>query len=129
MFSQLIANSSSAQSLSAFICNNSSLIDEFVDSGIESQRQKANAFDEFVLLGSRVQILDSLDFSLSQNRAFIAILFDYAERVNASAAILQLYQIIQRHKIDIGSRLRASMLYLYDVPNNQVYIDRFGLTR
>lgn len=125
MFSQLIANSSSAQSLSAFICNNSSLIDEFVDSGIESQRQKANAFDEFVLLGSRVQILDSLDFSLSQNRAFIAILFDYAERVNASAAILQLYQIIQRHKIDIGSRLRASMLYLYDVPNNQVYIDRF----
>lgn len=125
MFSQLIANSNTAQSLSNFISNNSLLIDEFVNSGIENQRQQLHLFEEFVLLGSRVQILDSLDFSISQNRAFIAILFDYAERVNASAAILQLYQIIQRHSLDVGSRLSASMLYLYNVPNNQVYIERF----
>mgnify|MGYP007101848011 CR=1 FL=1 len=125
MFSQLIANSSDAQSLSDYICNNTSLIDEFVDSGIENQRQQVRPFEEFVLLGSRTQILDSLDFSISQNRAFIAILFDYAERVNAAAVLLQLYQIIQRHNLDIGSRLKASMLYLYNVPNNQVYIERF----
>ena len=125
MFSQLIANSNTAQSLSNFISNNSLLIDEFVNSGIENQRQQLHLFEEFVLLGSRVQILDSLDFSISQNRAFIAILFDYAERVNASAAILQLYQIIQRHSLDVGSRLSASMLYLYNVPNNQVYIEKF----
>lgn len=125
MFSQLTANSNTAQSLSNFISNNSLLIDEFVNSGIENQRQQLHLFEEFVLLGSRVQILDSLDFSISQNRAFIAILFDYAERVNASAAILQLYQIIQRHSLDVGSRLSASMLYLYNVPNNQVYIEKF----
>lgn len=125
MFSQLIANSNTVQSLSAFISNNSSLIDEFIDSGIENQRQQSHLFEEFVLLGSRVQILDSLDFSVSQNRAFIAILFDYAERVNASAAILQLYQIIQRHTLDVGSRLKASMLYLFNIPNNQVLVSRF----
>jgi len=125
MFSQLIANSNTAQSLSTFISNNSLLIDEFVNSGIENQRQQLHLFEEFVLLGSRVQILDSLDFSISQNRAFIAILFDYAERVNASAAILQLYQIINRHSLDVGSRLKASMLYLFNIPNNQVLVNRF----
>lgn len=125
MFSQLIANSNTAQSLSTFISNNSLLIDEFVNSGIENQRQESHLFEEFVLLGSRVQILDSLDFSISQNRAFIAILFDYAERVNASAAILQLYQIINRHSLDVGSRLKASMLYLFNIPNNQVLVNRF----
>ena len=125
MFTQLIANSSNVQSLNDFLYNNSSLIDEFVDSNIESQRQQICLFEEFVLLGSRVKILDSLDFSISQNRAFIAILFDYAERVNAAAVLLQLYQIIQRHNLDIGSRLKASLHYLYNVPNNQVYVDRF----
>lgn len=125
MFAQLIANCSSSQTLSDYISNNSSLIDEFVDSGIEVQREQKDLFEEFVLLGSRVKILDSMDFSISQNRAFIAILFDYAERVNASAVLLQLYQIIQKHNIDVGSRLKASILYLYNVPNNQVYVDRF----
>ncbi len=125
MFSQLIANSRTAQSLSFFISSNSSLIDEFVNAGIEHQRTEYNLFEEFVLLDSRIQILNSLDFSISQNRAFIAILFDYAERVGASAVIVQLYQIIQRHSLDVGSRLNASMLYLYNVPNNQVYVERF----
>ena len=125
MFSQLIANSNTALSLSNFISNNSLLVDEFANSGIENQRQQLHLFEEFVLLGSRVRILDSLDFSISQNRAFIAILFDYAERVNASAAILQLYQIIQRHGLDVGSRLKASMLYLFNIPNNQVLVNRF----
>lgn len=123
MFSQLIANSSDALSLGNFISNNRILVDEFVDSSIESQRQQYDLFEEFVLL--KVQILDSLDFSKSHNRAFIAILFDYAERVNASAAILQLYQIIQRHNLEVGSRLKASMLYLINIPNNQVYVERF----
>ena len=125
MFSQLIANSNTAQSLSTFISNNSLMIDEFVNSGIENQRKESQLFEEFVLLGSRVQILDSLDFSISQNRAFIAILFDYAERVNTSAAILQLHQIIQRHNLDVGSRLKASMLYLFNIPNNKVLVSRF----
>lgn len=125
MFAQLIANSSNSQTLSDYISNNSSLIDDFVDSGIEVQRQQVGLLEEFVLLDSRVQILDSMDFSISQNRAFISILFDYAERVNASAVLLQLYQIIQKHDLDVGSRLKASILYLYNVPNNQVYVDRF----
>ena len=115
MFAQLIANSSSSQTLSDYISDNSSLIYEFVGSNIEVQRQQKDMFEEFVLLGSRVQILDSMDFSRSQNRAFIAILFDYAERVNASAVLLQLYQIIQKHNLDVGSRLKASILYLYNV--------------
>ena len=125
MFEQLIVNSSNAQSLGNFIGSNQLLIDEFINSSIENQRQQENLFQQFVLLNSRVQIMDSLDFTKSTNRAFIAILFDYAERVNAVAAAVQLYQIIRRHSLGVGSRLEASMLYLYNVPNNQVYVDRF----
>ena len=125
MFEQLIVNSSNAQSLGNFIGRNQLLIDDFINSSIENQRQQENLFQQFVLLNSRVQIMDSLDFTKSTNRAFIAILFDYAERVNAVAAAVQLYQIIQRHNLGIGSRLEATMLYLYNIPNNQVYVDRF----
>ena len=125
MFEQLIVNSSNAQSLGNFIGSNQLLIDEFINSSIENQRQQENLFQQFVFLNSRVQIMDSLDFTKSTNRAFIAILFDYAERVNAVAAAVQLYQIIQRHNLGIGSRLEATMLYLYNIPNNQVYVDRF----
>lgn len=126
MFEQLIVNSSNAQSLGDYISSSQLLIDEFANSSIEDQRQQENLFQQFVLLGSRVQILDSLDFTQSTNRAFIAILFDYAERINAIAAAIQLYQIIQKHHLGIGSRLEATMLYMYNVPNNQVYVDRFG---
>ena len=125
MFSQLIAHSANAQSLSDFISKNQALIDDFIDSDNNIQRQQSDLFEQFVLLDGRIQILDSLDFSKSQNRAFITILFDYAERVNASAVIVQLFQIIQKHNLDIGSRLEATMLYLFNVPNNQVYVDRF----
>ena len=125
MFEQLIANSSNAQSLGEYISSNQLLIDEFVNSCIEDQRREENLFQQFVLLNSRVQIMNALDFTKSTNRAFIAFLFDYAERVNAVAAAVQLYQIIQKHNLGVGSRLEATMLYLYNVPNNQVYVDRF----
>ena len=107
MFEQLIVNSSDAQSLGNFISSNQLLIDEFINSSIENQRRQENLFQQFVLLNSRVQIMDSLDFTKSTNRAFIAILFDYAERVNAVAAAVQLYQIIRRHSLGVGSRLEA----------------------
>lgn len=125
MFSQLLLNSTTTQNLGNFISTNQLLIEEFAYSSIEIQRQEEGLFQQFVLLGARAQMLDSLDFTQSTNRAFIAILFDYAERVNAIAAAVQLYQIIQRHHLGIGSRLEATMLYLYNVPNNQVYVDRF----
>ena len=125
MFEQLIANSSNAQSLGDYISSSQLLIDEFVNSSIEDQKREENLFQQFVLLNSRVQIMNSLDFTKSTNRAFISILFDYAERVNAVAAAVQLYQIIQKHNLGVGSRLEATMLYLYNVPNNQVYVDRF----
>ena len=125
MFEQLIANSSNAQSLGDFISSNQLLIGEFVNSSIEAQRRQEDLFQQFVLLNSRVQIMNALDFTKSTNRAFIAFLFDYAERVNAVAAAVQLYQIIQKHNLGVGSRLEATMLYLYNVPNNQVYVDRF----
>lgn len=124
MFAQLIANSSNAQSLSKYIGSNQLLIYEFANSSIDIQRQEEGLFRQFVLLGARVQMLDSLDFTQSSNRAFISILFDYAERINAIAAAVQLYQIIQRHHLEVGSRLEATMLYLYNIPNNQVYVDR-----
>ena len=123
MFEQLIANSSNAQSLGDFISSNQLLIGEFVNSSIEAQRRQEDLFQQFVLLNSRVQIMNALDFTKSTNRAFIAFLFDYAERVNAVAAAVQLYQIIQKHNLGVGSRLEATMLYLYNVPNNQVYVD------
>ena len=125
MFSQFIANSSNVKSLEKFINNNQPQINDFIGLSIEEQRKQTNLFEQFVLLDSRVQLLDALDFSNSCNRAFIAFLFDYAERVNASAVVVQLYQIIRKHHLSIGARLEAAMLYLYNIPNNQAYVERF----
>ena len=62
-----------------------------------------------------------------EKKTLMKLINKYAERVNASAVIVQLFQIIEKHNLDIGSRLEATMLYLYNVPDNQVYVDRFDI--
>ena len=122
MFAQLNSISDSLI-LSNFINENQKLIEEFALSTFEIQRKQQEDFKNFVLL--KKGIIESLDFNQSYNRAFVLTLLDFAERINARSSFVQLYQIVQSNGFIIGSRLEAARLYLYNIPNNQTYIDRF----
>ncbi len=123
LFSILINNSANAQLLSEFIRNNQLRIEEFANANITDKRKVCSEFSQFVLLN--VKTLNSLDYSERYNRAFISVLFDFAERMGESSVIIQLLQIIQKYRLDIGSRLEAARLYLNNIPNNNIYIERF----
>ena len=122
MFSRLKDISDSVL-LSDFVRDNQRLIESFTSSNIALQRQQQDYFEQFVLLKSNV--IDSLDFGHRLNRAFVSVLFDYAERTNSQSSALRLFHIIREHNVDVGSRLEAAMLYLFNVPDNQIFIDRF----
>ena len=69
--------------------------------------------------------MTKLDYSKIHNRAFIYYLMDYCERFCSTSVIVQIYRIIQSNNLNIGSRLDAAMLYLYNTPSNDVFIERF----
>lgn len=123
VFSSLYNVASDQNSLSMFIQKNIDNIADFCSSTVNFQRVELDDFEDFVLFKARV--IESLDYTKGHNRAFIYYLLDYCERFCSIPAIVHLYRIIQQHQLTIGSRLEASMLYLYNVPNNQQFVDRF----
>ncbi len=116
-----VANNSKA--LNSFLQANINQIDTFCSTSVSNQRLELNNFEKFVLFKTRV--IEELDYSKSHNRAFIYYLTEYCERFCSTSAIVQLYKIIQDNDLNIGSRLDAAMLYLYNTPSNDVFIERF----
>lgn len=123
IFESLLNNSNDSTSLDSYIQKNYTQIEAFCSASVDNQQKELDNFEKFVLFKS--SIIENLDYSKSYNRAFVYYLMDYCERFCSKSAIVQLYQIIQDNKLNIGSRLHAAMLYLNNVPSNQTFVDRF----
>ena len=123
IFESLLNNAGDSTSLDLFIQKNYAQIVAFCSTSVNNQRTELYNFEQFVLIKSGV--IENLDYSKSYNRAFVYYLMEYCERFCSMSAIVQLYRIIQDNKLNIGSRLDAAMLYLYNIPYNQVLVDRF----
>lgn len=122
-FELLLNNASDGASLDKYIQNNYAQIVAFFSTDISNQRIELESFEQFVLFKSN--IIENLDFTKSYNRAFVYYLMDYCERFCSTSTIVQLYRIIGDNNLNIGSRLDAAMLYLYNVSSNQTFVDRF----
>lgn len=123
MFKDLYDNAINSNSLDVFIQQNHNLISDFSYNDVFYQRTKFDDFERFVLL--KIRVIESLDYDKSYNRAFVYFLMDYCVRFCSTSAIVHLYRIIEQNKLNIGSRLQSAMLYLYNVPDNQTFVDRF----
>lgn len=123
MFQELYNVATDNNSLENYIQHNLSLILDFSSSDVFYQHAELENFEKFILL--KVRVIESLDYNKNYNRAFVNFLMDYCVRFCSISAIVQLYRIIERNELNIGSRLQSAMLYLYNVPNNQTFVDRF----
>lgn len=123
IFQSLLNNADNSVSLDSYIQNNYTQIEAFCSTNVDSQRRELDDFERFVLF--KTEVIEKLDYTKSHNRGFVYYLMDYCERFWSKSAIVQLYHIIQNNKLNIGSRLEAAMLYLYNVPSNKTFVDRF----
>ena len=124
IFESLLNNANDSVSLDSYIQKNYALIEAFCSTNVDSQRRELDDFERFVLF--KTGVIEKLDYTKSHNRGFVYYLMDYSERFCSTSAIVQLYHIIQDNKLNIGSRLDAAMLYLYNVPSNETFVDRFN---
>lgn len=124
IFQSLLNNADDNVSLDSYIQKNYAQIEAFCSTRVDSQQIELDNFEQFVLF--KTGVIEKLDYTKSYNRGFVYHLIDYCERFCSTSAIVQLYHIIQDNKLNIGSRLEASMLYLYNVPSNQTFVDRFN---
>ena len=124
IFQSLFNNADDSVSLDTYIQKNYVQIETFCSTCVDSQKIEFDNFELFVLF--KAGVIENLDYTKSHNRGFVYYLMDYGERFCSTSAIVQLYRIIQDNKLSIGSRLEAAMLYLYNVPSNQTFVDRFN---
>lgn len=116
-------NANDSATLDAFIRNNIVELSSFSSINQEEFEKAQDDFEQFVLL--KKNVIENLEYSHSYNKAFIYYLVDCCERYNASSSLVVLYQIIQKQQLTIGARLEAALLFLYNVPDNNVFIDRY----
>ena len=124
IFQSLFNNANDSVSLDTYIQQNYAQIEAFCSTRVDSQQLELDNFEQFVLF--KVGVIENLDYTKSHNRGFVYYLMDYSERFCSTSAIVQLYRIIQDNKLNIGSRLEAAMLYLYNVPSAETFIERFN---
>lgn len=123
IFDSLYNAATDISSLDSFLKRNITNIADFCSENVETQKIELDKFEYFVLF--KTSVIKDLDYSKSYNRAFVYYLVEYCERFCSTSAIVQLYQIIQDNNLNIGSRLDAAMLYLYNTPSNDVFVERF----
>lgn len=124
IFQALQNNANDSVSLNSYIKKNYAQIEAFCSACVDLQQIELDNFEQFVLLKTRA--IEELDYTKSHNRGFVYYMMDYCVRFCSQSAVVQLYRIIQDNNLNVGSRLEAAMLYLYNVPSAKTVVDRFN---
>lgn len=125
LFEKLFAVSDSEGSLDSFLSEEMQSVYDFYNSKYSSVLAGKESIERFIIIKSR--IIEKLDYSKSYNKAFITILFDFCERFNFRAATQKICFILESNEINIGHRLQAALLFLYNIDSNPALVGRFDL--
>ena len=103
----------SAESLSSFIMEGMSGLYELYNSGWDTLYAEKDAINAFFLF--KHSFIARLDFNIQENRAFLMICMDLAQRLNLLSVIPHIVRIINRNseQICLNKRLSAGVSYLY----------------
>lgn len=71
------------------------------------------------------QVLNHLDNTNTTNLSFLSLLLDACERLGLRAQFKLLYDFLLNSHFNIGSRLKASALYILNVKEVNDYLDRY----
>lgn len=106
----------SVEVLSSLITESMSELYELYNSGWETLVANRDDICDFILF--KHSLIARLDFENQENRAFILICLDFAERLNLQSAIPHLVRIANKHseQIHLNKRLTAGVCYIYPRP-------------
>ena len=125
LFEKLFTITDSAASLDSFLSESMQSVNDFYNSEYISVSDSRDSIERFILFKS--SIIEQLDYKKSYNRAFISILLDFCERFNFIAATPKIYSVLEQNDINIGHRLQAALLFLYNIDNIPTLVGRFDL--
>jgi hypothetical protein len=125
LFEKLFAVSDSADLLDSFLIAEMQSINDFYNSEYSNVLASKESIERFILFKSN--IIEQLDYSKSYNKAFISILLDFCERYNFIAATPKIYSVLEKNDINIGHRLQAALLFLYNIDSIPTLISRYDL--
>lgn len=106
-----------AEALSSSIMESMPELYELYNSGWETICAERDGITDLIMF--KHSIISKLDFESQENRAFILICLDFAERLNLQSAIPHLVRIANKHseKIYLSKRLTAGVSYIYPRPH------------
>ncbi|OFX19238.1 MAG: hypothetical protein A2033_05170 [Bacteroidetes bacterium GWA2_31_9] len=113
----------STNNLSAFLQTNGDSLFEISNVNYEQLKEEKTKLETFILFHR--DKIETLDFSINRNRAFLLLLFDLCERLRLSGCLEQIYILLKKYEIKIGCRLQAATLFNFGIPDNELYISRF----
>ena len=100
-------------------CISESMLDlyELYNSGWKTLCTERDEISELIMF--KHSIISKLDFENQENRAFVLICLDFAERLNLQSAIPHLVRIINTHseQIHLNKRLSAGVSYIFPRPH------------
>jgi hypothetical protein len=123
IFDALFEKAASVDELDSFVRDNIEKIDSFSNQAYFELEEYRTSIESFIQLKN--QILEGLDFTNSYNKAFISVLIEICERLGESSCIVRLSSIFLTKDIYLGERLNAVLLYLYNIQNNNAFVERF----
>lgn len=114
-FNNAYAEASSVESLEAYLRNHSDELYDIYSSRRDVLSKVSDDINKFVQL--KFKYYSQLDFSSTQNRSFLLIMLDLAERLNLQGAMARLARLVSDKEIEITSRIQAGLSFVYPKPS------------
>lgn len=114
-FNNAYTEASSVENLEAYLQNHSDELYDIYSSRYDVLSKVSDDIDKFVQL--KFKYYSQLDFSSTQNRSFLLIMLDLAERLNLQGAMACLARLVSDEKIEITSRMQAGLSFVYPKPS------------
>ena len=113
-FNNAYIEASSVESLEAYLQNHFNELLLIYSSSYDILSKASDDIDRFVQL--KFKHYSKLDFSSTQNRSFLLIMLDLAERLNLQGAMACLARLVYDKNIKITSRMQAGLSFVYPKP-------------
>lgn len=114
-FNNAYTEVSSVESLETYLQNHSNELYDIYSSRYDALSKVSDDIDKFVQL--KFRYYSRLDFSSTQNRSFLLIILDLAERLNLQGAMACLARLVSDKSIKITSRMQAGLSFVYPKPS------------
>ena len=114
-FNNAYTEASSVESLETYLQNHSDELYDIYSSRHDVLSKVSDDIDKFVQL--KFKYYSQLDFSSTQNRSFLLIMIDLAERLNLQGAMARLASLVSYERIEITSRMQAGLSFVYPKPS------------